>query len=466
MNQIYWTEQEFDALAEALRTQNPERAATQAATPQQFVFNVHEVGVAMRATFPRERWRALSKGMSYKLAARLIAACGGDPGLVRQRAAPNSHVRWTSAEWGALAHALLTLYPQWDLVNSPDLAQVRLTHLNKACQLMPAGRQRVFNALTGPIAQLLGVFADLRRHGDPLPSGVRPAADKPGAAPLPAVLKLAAVATPAAAAAPVSCKVFWSNAEWIKIAAELHRQYPHAKYPERNQLGALKPADVFAAQCVLPEERRRKNLKLVAMSQMRAKLLDGFRAVRQMQVEQSQQKVAEAQQEHHALLARAAAAAAVPNPWEVAFKPFVAMLVQQLRAELLPDLIAALQQALPAQAVRPTPPAQLSLAPAPARKSTMRIGIVGNRGTYIDDLERQFPGIEFSFIESTKTIASVRNCDKVIVLIKHISHKLAGGVQRAVGERYVPVNGGLSDMIRVIGGWLVDSAKEVKVAAA
>jgi hypothetical protein len=459
MTKIHWTEQEFNALAQALRQQFPDRAAAQAVTPKQFVFTAHEVVVVMHATFPRDRQRALTQGMVKKLTAKLIQAGGGVPSPPRQRQKPpNALVRWSPEEWRLYALSLMTLFPQLDLFNSPDLAQLRLGHLNKAGGMMAPDRQRTFNALGSPIVRLRVIYAEARRLGDPMFTGVRPpeAAAKPAA---PA--KLHPVITQTAPHAP-SCKIFWTKTEWVKIAAELHRQYPHAKYPERNNLGALNAADVYSAQIVLPDERRRKNLKQVAMSMLRGPLIEAFKTVRAMQVEEGQQKMAVAQQAHSELLARAAAVAAEPNPWETAFKPFVDLLVREIGSQLLPALLEGLAKAAPP---RPTPPAHLSLAPAVPARKVMRVGIVGNRSTYADDLERRFQSVEFECIESSKKIDSVRNCDKVIVLIKFVSHELAKHARRAAGERYVPINGSVTDMYRVIGGWLTDSAKEASVAA-
>jgi hypothetical protein len=459
MSKIHWTEQEFNALAQALRQQFPDRAAAQAATPQQFVFTTHEVVVVMHANFPRERQRALTQGMVKKLTAKLIEAGGGVPPQPRQRLKPPfAVVRWTPEEWRLYALSLLTLYPQLDLLNSPDLARLRLNHLNKACAIMDKDRQRTFHALGAPIARLQVIYAEAKRSGDPLFMGGR----------LPEV-----VASPAAparlhpvdrksATTPANCKIFWTKTEWVNVAAELHRQYPHAKYPERNNLGALNPADVYGAQIVLPDERRRKNLKQVSMSILRGPLIEAFKTVRAIQAEESQQKMAVAQQAHNELLERAATIAAQPNPWETAVRPLVDLLVREISAQLLPALLEGLAKTAPP---RPTPPAHLSLAStAPVRK-VMRVGIVGNRSTYADDLERRFPSIEFECIESSKKIDSVRNCDKVIVLIKFVSHELAKHARRAAGERYVPINGSVTDMYRVIGGWLTDSAKDTSVAA-
>jgi hypothetical protein len=455
MTKIHWSEQEFNALAQALRQQFPERAATQAATPQQFVFTTHEVVVVMHATFPRERQRALTQGMVKKLTAMLIQAGGGVPPSRRLRSS-NGVVRWDEQEWRLYAQSLVTLFPHMDLLNSPDLVQLRLNHLNKACAMMGPGRQRTFHALGAPIARLQTIYAEARRSGDPMFTGARTpeAVAKPTS---PARLHPIVTANQ-----PASCKIFWTKTEWVKVAAELHRQYPHAKYPERNNLGALNSADVYSAQIVLPDERRRKNLKQVAMSVLRGPLIEAFKTVRAMLVEESQQKMAQAQQAHSELLERAAASAAEPNRWETAVKPLVDLLVREISAQLLPALLEGLAKAAPP---RPTPPAHLSLAPATPLRKVMRVGVVGNRSAYADDLARQFPSVEFECIESSKKIDSVRNCDKVIVLIKFVSHELAKHARRAAGERYVPINGSVTDMYRVIGGWLTASAKETGVAA-
>ena len=463
MSMIHWTEQEYQTLAQALRQQFPERAKAQVATPDAFVFTTNEVVVAMRATLGKDRQRSLSKSMTQKLTGRVIAAGGGSPRIPRKRAQPaNGYVHWKANEWRYYALALTALYPHFDLVNSKDLSQLRLTHLNKACLMMEPGRQRTFKARTGPIKYLLEIYAKARDTGDAMFFGT-------GAEPQQPVLARPAPAEPAKPAKPTSapklnqatCKVYWKKSEWIKIAAELHRQYPHAKYPERNHLGTLNSADVCGAQFVLPEDRRRKNLKAVAMSSMRKHLLEAFKAVRHTMMEEAQEKVVEAQQAHDDMLARAASVAVAPNQWEVVFKPLIDLLVREVGAQLLPALIEGLTQAGHVAIPRPTPPAQLSLAPttAPApRKAVLRIAIVGNenKNSYGAELDRYFPTVDFVYLD--KHFEAAKNCDKVIALIKFISHSTEGKVRQIAGDRYVRVNGSISDMKRVISGWLSDAA--------
>lgn len=476
MQQIHWTEQEYNTLAQALRQQFPDRAEAQVATPEQFVFTTHEVGVVMRASLPRERQRAVSKGMARKLATRVMHACGVTPGTPRKRKAPlNGFIHWTQAEWRYYALSLVTMFPQLDLVNSEDLAQLRLSHLNKASSMMEPSRQRTFNARPGPIKYLLEVYATARKTDDPM--FIKPGRPQPDTPLLPQAEPVSPTPTPAKSrhAAAASCKVFWTKSEWVSVAAELHRQYPHAKYPEKNHLGSLNSADVAAAQFVLPEQRRRKNLKLTAMTSLRAPLLEAFKAVRHMMQEELQQRAAEAQLAHNDMMVRAATAAVLPNQWEIVFKPLIELISREVGAQLLPALIEGLHQAGHIAVPRPTPPAHLSLASAPPktaptqpqRKAVMRIAIVGNdnKNSYAGSLDREFPNIDFVYLD--KHFDAAKNCDKIIGLVRFISHSTEGKVKRMAGDRYVPVNGGGSDMKRVISGWLSDAAeKRVGVVAA
>jgi hypothetical protein len=324
--------------------------------------------------------------------------------------------------------------------------------------------------------------------------------------------------------------VAWDRSEWLAIATEIDRAHPMAKYPEKDRLTGLDAHDVDFAQRVLPATRQIRHIKVASFSTLAPALLDAFRDLKKqrMECEAERTVLAKAESDAKQAVAKAAttpakmatpaaapapnpapapfatpapvamqasapaavppvpalvAATALANPWEAAFAPMMEVFISALTARLEPTLAAMVEKALlapaPAAAQAPaTPPARPAAAPVEAPASTgtvkeiraprMRIGIVGNRTTYATDLARDFPEVRFTCIDNLKEVDSIRNCDRVLVLTKFISHKFDGRVRAALERsQYTPVNGCLSDMRRVITGLLHDqeSTQNVGVPA-
>jgi hypothetical protein len=99
-------------------------------------------------------------------------------------------------------------------------------------------------------------------------------------------------------------------------------------------------------------------------------------------------------------------------------------------------------------------PDYLTRHPTTPRTSAPKIGILGNRNTYHAELEKAFPGINFTCIDTPKKVDAVRNCEKVIAMTRWCTHSGDAKLKKAVGERYVPLNGGLTDLKRQIAVWI------------
>jgi hypothetical protein len=104
--------------------------------------------------------------------------------------------------------------------------------------------------------------------------------------------------------------------------------------------------------------------------------------------------------------------------------------------------------------VRPSLPHE-DRRPAPTlRPHLPHVGVFGNRNDYADELRREFPQLDFTFIDSDKRLDALKNCDRVVVLTKFISHPAGSMLKRQLGERYVPIDGAKSELKRVLHCWV------------
>jgi hypothetical protein len=391
-------------------------------------------------------------------------------------------IRWTDDEWKLCALALHTMSPQLNLIEATterDLAGMTLRELNLAASMMQEGRRRSFKWLKGPAARLLQEYARARRERDPMYFGLqaKPADPKPAPepkpAPAPAPEPTRATPRPAqAASSPVTFsrageqRIFWSAAEWVEIALEIDRLHPHSKYAERNTTGALTVTDLMQAQRVLPNDRRRQ-LRTANMDKLRGHLLEGFKEVRRMKAEAAAAAHAQALQVFEEKR-QAAAEPPPPNPWEQALRPLVELVVQQLGNQLVPMIVQALAGQVAGSPQAPASPAShiasvtsitaamTGLAKLDPKPKKLSVGICNNRLTFADELKREFPDIEFTFIENSNPhiAASVANCDKVILMTKWTSHTMQNRLKRDLKDRLILVNGSTSDIKRVLNGLL------------
>jgi hypothetical protein len=436
----------------------------------------------------------------------------------KPRAAREQTIMWTREEWLQIATELHRKYPDATLddtelaaITTPDVvrAQLVLPPNRQRPQLKAVG----FKAILRP--KLVSAFRDLKNR---LASAAVAAANPPEAKPVSAPGRaLPPVTPPGTTAAPKESAhhIRWTSDEWLAIATELHRKYPLLKLIDDHSLFCLTSPDVAAAQRVLDPSRQRPGLKVVSFRTiLKPQLLAAFKELKVRlanpapapnQPAPQVEPVKPAAPEQHA--APVAAIAAVPdtppaaapaevNPYEAAMKPLVDLLVSQLAKQLQPMLariietagaavLAAAQpprQPSPYGAIfqadkprAPTPPAEdpppLNTSPAgpsllnygvrdpgpsAARQRRPHIGVVGGleAGAHKAELAKEFPGIEFTCIDSAKHITRVRNCDKVIGMIKFANHPMTGKAKKTLKDRWVPLEGGISEMKRAISIWI------------
>jgi hypothetical protein len=264
--------------------------------------------------------------------------------------------------------------------------------------------------------------------------------------------------------------------------------YPGANYPNREHLSGLTSEDVAFAQRILPLERQIRHVKVASFSTLVPALKEAFEDLKRQRrsAELEQGVVAEAERHAKNALDKAAAArqvrpapapapapAVVPEPAptpttagprEAVLTSAVSTVLGMLADYLRPMIAELIEQALnaPPAAVPPAPETAQAAMPTPTpatvakpRGRRIRIGIVGNRNSYASDLQRDFPTVDFTCIDSLKCVDSIKNCERVLVLTKFISHKLDGQVKRSIEPtRYTPVHGCLTDIRRVITGLL------------
>jgi hypothetical protein len=500
---VYWSEEEYLALARALIGQVAEFANART----EHDLNALGLGMSlfkstMEQALAPERRRDLRHLRGVR--APLVAAFGalrGERAMTPRKVAvavskpPAEPVHWTEREWEQFATKVAALQPELDRTT---LAGLSLRALNAAGAAM--GRRREFRALGLARKGLLPAFARLaapaRFQRAPAPAEPvlyvkpeAPAAEAEEAA-APEAGPDAAPGAPAADAKPnLWARITWSRDEWLVVAAELHRMFPAQNYPAREQLVGINSQDVAFAQRVLPLARQRRALKLVSMTQMRPQLQQAFRTLAAHlaadAAHAAEAAAAPAPPVAGAAPAPAAEAApaafptyipsepgAAPDPYRAAFAPLVALLAgavgDQVVDRLKPLITQLLAEALGAPAAGALGAGQATLAPAslaasavagpapaPERRAAPRkpsVGVFTNRlDPWRQELPVAFPGIEFTVIDTPKKIDAIARCDKVVAMTRFVGHAGFDKAKRAGGERFVPCDGAMTELKRLIG---------------
>jgi hypothetical protein len=371
---------------------------------------------------------------------------------------------WDKEEWRKVALWLLERHPEYLHAEAvkPGAAELRAA---MAATLPPERIRTKYSPNIQPM--LLRVYAELRAE-------------------MATAVEIAQAAPDPAAAAPKKArrrKVYWNPAHFELMARHLRQRFPDAGFLDSPVAAGLERRDVTKAmeQALPPELHRDLN----SLTRLRAGFVAAFRAIKaesyhaaerarmeRQAAEQEAARLAAVQKEEQRAAAAAAATPVPLNPYEAAFapilQPLVALFARQLAEHLGPQLVDAVLAALSSEApaapagndAAPAPgaaPRLMHLVPAPVTKPRRpHIGILGNRNTYKDDLVREFPCFEFTCIDTGRQIDSIRNADKVIVMISYVGHPDALKAKKVAGERHVPVNGNLTDLKRVIHGWTTD----------
>lgn len=422
---------------------------------------------------------------------------------------------WTDTEWQTLAAALITLYPRAGFDKPGGLERLTGSHFRNAMETaLPPERQRGrgISHIAGLRKHLAKPMAFLAKAKDAAPAATTeeaaPATAHAEASVTPAALDpyrakdlLPRLPDGRNTGAPKQ-KIFWTDQDVYLIARELMEMNPYGGWLDSKQLVNLKGGDVYVAQRVLDTDRRRTETACKPLAALRPRLVAAFAKVkRELGMEDAKKQKAEADArlaEEQAQLARLReqaaadvaqqaeqariAAANAPVTEDVIAKvlsgtgtgALVELLLGRLMTVAENRIEAAIERGIAAglssPAVRealqvrvefpnapPAPGQQPRVEAANGMPATRRphVGVVGNRCDFEHDLKREFPQLQFTVTDNANASgAAIRNCDKVIVMTKFISHATDRVVKDAVKDRYCPVNGGLSSVKHQLDVWL------------
>lgn len=512
---VHWDDDEWEEFAAMLDRDNPDHGYMYSTNLAMLTCPIlTSAGAKMRR--PRQFFNLAGPRAKLIEAYARLREKKGVRGLPLSTSQPDAEedehrTRWVSSEWDDFAKVLHEDNPRDGFMDSPDLANLTIRQLNNAAAHMT--RPRHFSSMGHAPKKLLEAYARLREK----PTGSKPEQDTtpatgirrapPPSAP-PSPLKLDEVGRPLAIQAEQRTKpapasspfaaVAWDRSEWLVVATEIDRMYPQSRYPEREHLTGLTTEDVAFAQRLLPHERQSRFIKVATFSTLVPALKEAFEDLRRQRrtTEMEHGVVAEAERQAKHVLTKAAippqtqspakpelpAPAAIPeavaapaqaDPLQAALTLLLDHALGLLSVRLRPMIAELIDQALlapapaPATAAAPTvPPASTPAAPeaaTPAVKvdkvdkvSRMRIGIVGSRNrAYVNELARDFPAIDFRWIDNVKEVDTIKNCNPVIVVTKFCSHTLRDQVlAKITKDQYIPIMGTLSDIRRTITGLL------------
>lgn len=472
---IYWNDDEYLTLAKALVEHYPSAHYDQAKSEADLFgagLGTTEVRWVMQRSLPKDRWRRFAHlvGIRKPLLAAFARLRGEAVTMPRKIHVANSRsasapVVWDDAEWDQFVVELAAIDPHL----RESLDNLTLRAMNEAAAKMP--RPRTFNAMRMAKIQIEPALARMRAQGFRASSGASsPQEQSP---------ELQEKAD------KLFSRIFWTRDEWVTVARELHRMYPHQDYQNKDHLAGLNSQDVAFAQRVLPFERQRRHLKVVSFSSLKASLLTAFRDLKALDAADAARAAEQAAAapptpiEASAEPAQEAAPAAV-DPYRAVFEPLVVLLVDAIAERLVPLVAEAVVERVmgrlppsyaPATPVSPGPDPAPASALAQAAQALIEhdreerrpeqrvnkasIGILVNRtDTYRRELAPEFPQIEFKCIDSAKEVDTVRNCTKVVSMTRFVSHEGERKLKNAAGDRFVRCSGAMSELKRMINVWI------------
>jgi hypothetical protein len=403
------------------------------------------------------------------------------------------HIKWSESEWIAIVRALAKLFPELGLPAPEGAARVQVAHMRQAMQILPPHRRRNFAQVVTTRDQIARVCKIIRAESE-----------KPARAPGPAI-SLALPTTviyrqPDGAQDgphPDKARVFWRESEWYSIAVELAYTDPTFL----DTLNHLHAADVNRAQRVI-QTSRRKPLSSLYGNRIKQELTPAFRRLR-ASIEAARREQAEAQSAAAAQEAERAESARQGEQEaahqaireQVAQSPeFIAQALGRAEAGPLLDALlsraaASFQGMLESAIIRALSSDTLksalvinlhmhtaedsakSVAANPPRVSgnvaskvivKPKVGIVGALPQQGEILAAAYPQLRIKAIDKNLNGQSLRDavaqCDRVIAMTGFISHSLGDVCQKAAGERYTRVDGGISSVRRQIDVWLATGA--------
>jgi hypothetical protein len=518
---VFWTAEEYLALAKALLPQYPK--AMEGDLPG---LTSGELARAVQSALPPARRRRMANQAHVtSFVRRLRDAIAGRPIWTAEQFAESGvidtddqtkdfrsgpRIKWNDEEWDALVRKLHELEPE--LEDFPQ--RLTLARLNEASSMMARPR-RFFHV--GSTRALLNEarsrisMGQFRRAPPPVDPEVPPI--------LATLPERAPVTNPALPADKLFSKVEWTREDWLAIARELHRLFPASNYPKRGNLTGLDSHDVaFAQERALPLERQRRHLKVASFSTLKSSLerafldlnneLEGITpepapapepaAAANPAPEPAPAPTAAPQPAPVPVVATAAAPEAPAlDPYRVAFAPLVSLLAAEVANQLRPMLTQFINEAVAValmaqpQAAEPDTlaeeeeealPANVKAAPCvPITSSKLygdskprvekpkrvMVGVLVNRTSqYQQELEKEFPQIEVRCIDADHKarIDSFAQVQLVVGMARFISHSAARKTKNLVGDRYMECNGGMSELKRIIGLWLKANEPQLSTA--
>lgn len=356
-------------------------------------------------------------------------------------------VRWTDAEWCQIAVEIQRSKPHRNYLDDAVIAQLRVADVMKSQHVLPLARQRRgMESVT-----LARLHPSLRQAfntllADKAPAGNAVIAEESAPAAAPAAVDVAP--PPAAAIPPVAPTTQESPTAPVTAAPAP----AIAAAPTAAPAAATPPAAT-----INPWEAAFKPLLSPFLNLLTHEVM--------AQVEQ--RLLAHTIQQTLAPMVQEAVAQIVPT---------IAGSVQQVMAQQL----AAWEPSIPAtpapaltlvanntvvdnklgttEIERPEPaPATAPVVPLPPKAKAIpapkrfKIGIMGNRNTYADELAKEFKGFDFICVDNKHQMDRLRGCDQVYFLTRFNEHSNQSKA-KALGLNFTYVNGGLSTVKRLLRG--------------
>lgn len=421
-------------------------------------------------------------------------------------------IMWNDEEWFFVASELAKIDPVYLLDRNKPIFP---DHLRRVMALLPEARRRRVNPNGGSNQFKPRIHEELDKLRDPALVGSTTYEASSNVHKTPREAALASGANPKNAP-----RTMWKASEYLQMALYLRKRYPGQSYLESSEAVGLSLDDLREAQrAALPPHRQRE---LKNITPLRAHMAVAFKEAKKTEYQRKEQAEREAQQARQEEQRKAAEKAAeraaadvaalttpptpeapfplyqpeagIPasNPYEAAFapllRPLMRLLAQEFAAALIPTLLEqampALKQALgaphtqtpqtpaqtPAAPVEPSPPKpdearppQLTLA-SPPKLRRPKIGIMGLLPIQANQVAAAFPGIEFICRDDDQTSA-FNGCERVMGMIKFLPHPREKALIRNYGDRYVRINGAVSDAKRTIQLWINQGIIKAQQAA-
>lgn len=418
---------------------------------------------------------------------------------------PVRRVFWEDSEWIAMARAIVRMFPDLGAPAPESVSRVRLRNVQAAMrEALPEHRhRRLIHGMTPLIPHLAHAF---RKLANSPAEAKAPPLTKVGAPPASVIYRQPDGLEKGAPGG----KVFWTAAEWYKLAVEL--AFIEPAYLET--LNRLNVADVFRAQRVLDSNRRRQKTTLhgvkvrehllpvftrlrAEIAAARSELADArlaaqaaaeAKAAAAQTAETARQAMQNAAQAAEAEAAQFVAAEAAKTLAGASIGSLVEALAERVMTSAQGVIENAIINALSSERVRNALVVNLYVeqgngtspvnarAAAPSVKSETPVtvarlpvvAIVGALPQQAAEVANSFPQLRVKHIDKNLTSnelkSAVQNADLIVGMTHFLSHSMDGQCYKAGGDRYKRVDGGISAVRRLLHAWTATAGADVKAA--